>query len=103
MLVVQNRHPVNEGREEEFEALFEERTQLASQQIGFESLHLLRAEERSEYVIQAYWESEAAFENWRSSDLFVRAHEDISEDLFAGPNQLSVYEVTDSIAANRPA
>lgn len=93
MLVVQNRLPVAEGREGEFEALFEQRTQLASEQPGFEGLELLRSVDDPSYVIQAYWDSRESFEAWRSSEAFESAHADLPADLFEGPNELRLYEV----------
>lgn len=99
MFVVQNRLPVAEGREAEFEEVFERRTQVVSQQPGFDRLQLLRATETRSYIIQAYWETREAFEQWRSSEAFERAHENIPDDMFDGPNDLRLFDVVSEMPA----
>ena len=93
MLVVSNRLPVADGREDEFEALFDERASMAMDRVGLRRLEPLRPVEANTYVIQAYWESRDAFERWRASDDFKTAHAGLPTDLFTGANQLEVHEL----------
>lgn len=95
MLVVANRIPVVDGREHEFEELFVSRTRTVERPPGLQRVELLRPLEADEYVIQAYWDSREAFEDWRSSNAFQLAHKDLPADMFAGSNELDLYELTE--------
>lgn len=94
MLVVSNRLPVADGREDEFETLFKERASLAADRAGLQRVELLRPIDADTYVIQAYWESRDAFERWRTSEDFETAHADLPDDLFTGPNHLEIHELS---------
>lgn len=93
MLVVSNRISVVAGHEAEFEALFEERSGMAVNRAGLHRLYLLRPIEAHTYVIQAYWESRDAFEEWRASEDFKMAYADLPNGLFTGPNHLGVHDL----------
>lgn len=93
MLVVANHLPVAEGSEEEFLELFEERLAQIKTRTGLEEVEILEPVDGNEFVIQAYWESRKAFEQWHDSEDFRAAHADLPTDMFAGPNKLDVYEL----------
>lgn len=97
MFVAVNRIPVVDGCDDEFREAFEERTQHIRQQPGLHRVELLRPVDAEQYIIQAYWESRAAFDQWRNSEAFQAAHADLSEGLFAGSNHLELYECTGEI------
>lgn len=81
--------------------LFEQRVHEATNQPGCRRVELLTTIDADYHVIQAYWESQEAFKAWRSSDAFQNAHADLPPDLFAGPNQLELYELTTEINTNQ--
>lgn len=97
MLVVANHLAVADGRDEEFIDLFEARLEEIRGRPGLEQVEILRAVEEDRFVIQAYWGSAEAFEQWRGSEAFREAHADLPEELFAEPNRLELYEPVMSI------
>jgi len=99
MVVVMNVVQAVEGREEDFEHAFLDRERLLGQADGFRGFELLRRDREREYVVLTRWESQEAFRNWVSSDLFRRAHRHRDGDLATG-SQLRTYEVLD---AEQPA
>ena len=92
MLIVSNRIQVNEGSEERFERRGEQRER---QEIpGRLFFALLKADEPGVYINMSVWESRDAFQAWRSSDAFKRAHSGgVPEGAVAGRPQLTVAEV----------
>lgn len=92
MFVVTNRLPVADGREADFVDLFEERIDRMRRRAGFERVELLAPVDTDHYIIQAYWESSAAFERWRESNAFREAHADLPLAMFDGSNQVETYE-----------
>lgn len=101
MLVVANHLPVAEGQEERFIELFEERVRRTRTRPGLESVEILQSVDSDEFVVQAYWESRAAFDEWRDSDDFRAAHADLPDGMFTGPNRLELYELAGAIGARR--
>lgn len=101
MLVVTNRLPVAEGYGEEFLALFEERVEQIRARSGLKEVEILRPVDADQYVVQAYWESREAFEQWRTSEDFRAAHADLPSEMFTGPNQLDIYELAMNIKTER--
>lgn len=92
MLVVANRIPVAEGQEAAFIERFEEQSEGIRDRPGFQGVELLSPVDADYHVIQAYWDSREAFEQWRNSRDFEEAHADIPDELFDGDNQLEIYE-----------
>ena len=91
MLVVWNRIQVNEGFEERFEQ--RQRQGARGEVPGRLFFARLRADEPGVYVNMSVWESREAFEAWRGSDAFKRAHSPgPPPGAVAGPPQLTVAE-----------
>jgi heme-degrading monooxygenase HmoA len=93
MVVVMNRIPVAEGREQEFEQTFAERDRAVDQVPGFVDLQVLRPSEGRTYVVMTRWKSRAAFDAWTKSDAFITAHRKQSPGLAADRPTLEIYEV----------
>ena len=76
-------------------AHLEERFRGASERMrevpGFVKFALLRAKDGSHYVVSTLWETEQAFQNWRSSPHFQSAH---ASQTNARPQaEISAYDV----------
>ncbi|MBX0323968.1 antibiotic biosynthesis monooxygenase [Halomicroarcula sp. F13] len=93
MLVVANHLPVAPEHEADFVELFEERVAQLGGRSGLEKVEILRQREGNQFVVQAYWESRDAFEQWRDSDDFVAAHADLPSEMFTGQNRLEIYDL----------
>lgn len=66
---------VPEGMGPELEARFAARAHAVENQPGFERFELLRpVSGDSRYFVVTHWESDAAFEAWRSGQAFQHAH-----------------------------
>ncbi|QIO23808.1 antibiotic biosynthesis monooxygenase [Haloarcula sp. JP-L23] len=94
MLVVANHLSVAAEHEADFVEVFEERVAQLRGRSGLERVEILRQREGNQFVVQAYWESRDAFEQWRDSDDFVDAHADLPSEMFTGPNRLEIYDLT---------
>lgn len=94
MLVVANRIPVAEGQESAFIERVEEQSEDIRDRPGFQGVEVLSPIDADYHVIQAYWESREAFDRWRNSRDFEKAHADIPAELFDGDNELEIYERT---------
>ena len=92
-VVVMNRIPVAEGREQEFEQTFAERDRAVDQMPGFVDLEVLRPAEGRTYVVMTRWKSRADFEAWTKSEAFIAAHRKQSPGLAEGRPTLEIYEV----------
>lgn len=92
MLVVANHLQVAEGYEEEFLDRFEQQAARIRGRPGLTKVEILRPVDADEFIIQAYWESKEAFDQWRTSDDFHAAHSNLPPEMFAGPNHLEIYE-----------
>jgi heme-degrading monooxygenase HmoA len=97
MFIVMNRFQINEGHEEEFEAMWRGRERYLDTFEGFRSFALLRnetaADGKTEFISHTIWRSRADFEVWRNSDAFTRAHGGAAtQGVIAGPPHASLYE-----------
>lgn len=97
MLVVANHLAVANGYEEKFVELFEDRVDQLRGRPGLTKVEILRSFDGDEYVVQAYWESRDAFEQWRDSEDFEAAHADLPTEMFTGSNHLEVYELESTV------
>jgi len=93
MLVVANRLQIAEGYEAEFRELFEERVEQIQERSGLINVEILKPIDAEEYVVQAYWDSREAFDQWHDSDDFREAHANLPAEMFTGANQLDIYEL----------
>jgi heme-degrading monooxygenase HmoA len=72
---------VPEGQGEELEARFAARAGMVDQQPGFEEFMLLRPTAGDDrYFVLTRWESEEAFQNWRSGQAFQHQHRATDDD-----------------------
>lgn len=104
MIVVSNRIPVVQGREEDFAERFRTRAGLVENHPGFVRMEILRPEPislhgqqmgGSEYhVVLTYWRSKEDFVAWTQSEDFRAAHNRrSSEDIIAGPSVFELHEI----------
>lgn len=74
------------GKGAELEARFAARAGSVDQQPGFEEFMLLRPVAGDDrYFVVTRWESEEAFQAWRSGEAFRHQHRDTHEDGGSGP------------------
>ena len=93
MIVVMNRIPVAEGREQEFEKTFTERDRAVDHMPGFVDMQVLRPVEGRTYVVLTRWKSRESFKQWTESETFISAHRKQSPGLAAERPILEIYEV----------
>ena len=94
MIVVTNRIKVAEGYEDEFEERFRSRLGLVDRMPGFIRNEVLRPIIGDCYVVKTYWESREAFEAWKESDSFKKAHSrPVPEGMFLAPGVVEIHEV----------
>jgi heme-degrading monooxygenase HmoA len=93
MVIVMNRIPVAEGREQDFEQTFIGRDRAVDKMQGFIDMQVLRPIEGRTYVVLTRWQSHEAFKAWTSSEAFVAAHRKQTPGLAEGRPALEVYEV----------
>lgn len=93
MIVVMNRIPVAEGREQDFETTFTQRDRAVDQMHGFIDIHILRPTEGHTYVVMTRWVSREAFDQWTKSDIFLAAHRKQSPGFSQSRPTLEIYEV----------
>lgn len=77
MFIAMNRFRIAIGREEVFEELWRSRDSQLSSVPGFKEFHLLKGpsdDEATLYASHTIWEDTAAFDAWRESDNFKKAH-----------------------------
>ena len=77
MFIAMNRFRIAIGREDVFEELWRSRDSQLSSVPGFREFHLLKGpsdDEATLYASHTIWESIAAFDAWRESDNFKKAH-----------------------------
>jgi heme-degrading monooxygenase HmoA len=97
MYVVMNRFRIIARKEGDFEASWRNRESHLKTFAGFQQFALLKNDQASdgivEYISHTTWADRAAFENWRTSLQFNRAHSGAQvEGVIAGPPQVSAYE-----------
>ncbi|HEX8000308.1 MAG TPA: antibiotic biosynthesis monooxygenase [Pyrinomonadaceae bacterium] len=93
MVIVMNRIPVAEGREQDFEQTFIGRDRAVDKMQGFIDMQVLRPTEGRTYVVLTRWQSHEAFKAWTTSEAFVAAHRKQTPGLAEGRPSLEVYEV----------
>jgi heme-degrading monooxygenase HmoA len=93
MVIVMNRIPVAEGREQEFEKTFMERDRAVDRMPGFIDMQVLRPSEGRTYVVLTRWKSREAFRQWTESEAFISAHRKQSPGLAESRPTLEIYEV----------
>ncbi|MBD0325277.1 MAG: antibiotic biosynthesis monooxygenase [Pyrinomonadaceae bacterium] len=93
MVIVMNRIPVAEGREQDFEETFIGRDRAVDKMQGFIDMQVLRPTEGRTYVVLTRWQSHEAFKAWTTSEAFVAAHRKQTPGLAEGRPSLEVYEV----------
>lgn len=93
MVIVMNRIPVAEGREQDFEKTFMERDRAVDRMPGFIEMQVLRPSEGRTYVVLTRWKSREAFRQWTESEAFISAHRKQSPGLAESRPTLEIYEV----------
>jgi heme-degrading monooxygenase HmoA len=93
MVIVMNRIPVAEGREQDFEQTFVGRDRAVDKMPGFIDMQVLRPTEGRTYVVLTRWQSQEAFKAWTSSEAFIAAHRKQTPGLAEARPALEVYEV----------
>lgn len=77
MFIAMNRFRIAIGHEKVFEELWRSRDSQLSRVRGFREFHLLKGpsdDEATLYASHTVWDSVAAFDAWRESDDFRKAH-----------------------------
>ncbi len=77
MFIAMNRFKITPGMEDVFEELWRKRESHLDSVAGFREFHLLRGPAAEEYTLFAshtVWDSQTAFDNWRESESFTKAH-----------------------------
>lgn len=93
MIIVMNRIPVAEGREQDFEETFMTRDRAVDQMPGFIDMQVLRPAEGRTYVVLTRWQSRDAFQRWTESEAFTSAHRKQNPGLAEARPTLEIYEV----------
>lgn len=93
MIVIMNRIPVAEGREQEFEKTFMQRDRAVDKSPGFIDMQVLRPAEGRTYVVLTRWQTRDAFQRWTESEAFVSAHRKQPSGLVESRPTLEIYEV----------
>jgi heme-degrading monooxygenase HmoA len=93
MVIVMNRIPVAEGREQDFEKTFIGRDRAVDKMPGFIDMQVLRPTEGRTYVVLTRWQSHEAFKTWTTSEAFVAAHRKQTPGLAEARPSLEIYEV----------
>jgi heme-degrading monooxygenase HmoA len=71
----------NEDYRPRFEELFATRAHAIDRMSGFKSMHVLKPNDNSEYLIVSYWDSEESFKAWTGSPEFIEGHKRGFEDI----------------------
>ena len=93
MIIVMNRIPVAEGREQDFEQTFKERDRAVDRTPGFIDMQVLRPAEGNTYIVLTRWKSREAFKQWTESQAFIAAHRKQTPGLAESRPTLEIYEV----------
>ena len=92
MIVVINRLTVPAEYGARLEGAFGSHSGGMSEVPGFKRFQLLRRSEGGEYLVLTEWQDRAAFEAWRESDAFQRAHSGTNPNSPV-QSQLDTYEI----------
>ena len=98
MFIAMNRFRIAPGFEDGFEGMWRERESYLDQVPGFREFHLLRgpsADDHTLYASHTIWESREAFDAWRNSEAFAKAHGQAKapQGTYLGPPQFEGFEV----------
>ncbi|TVR20100.1 MAG: antibiotic biosynthesis monooxygenase [Anaerolineaceae bacterium] len=100
MFVVCNRIPVKPEHAEAFEERFADRAQMVDGMEGFVSFNLLRPKDQDDpYIVMTFWETEAHFVAWTTSDAFKEGHArsgTLPPDTFLGHPKIETFDVIQS-------
>jgi heme-degrading monooxygenase HmoA len=93
-----NRFRINQGFESGFERLWRERQSQLAQVPGFVTFRLLKGPDDGEttlYASHTTWASRTAFDAWRESEAFHKAHAQAKapQGTYAGHPVLELFEV----------
>ena len=99
MFIAMNRFRIAAGYEGGFEKMWRERDSYLDEVAGFRSFHLLKGprDEQGGYTLYSshtVWESREAFDAWRGSEQFVKAHAQARapEGTYLGPPVFEGFE-----------
>jgi len=93
-IVVINAVAVPPQAREAFEQRFAARAGKVESATGFEGFELLRpAEGQDQYYVYTRWESQEAFDSWRTSQEFDRAHSADAKPPVGGDSSVLRFEV----------
>ena len=93
MVTVITRLRVKDGREAEWDEVFEKRVEAAREQEGFQFVQLCRPEDAPrDRVIVGTWSSHENWSAWHDEPEFVRTRDEL-EDVEAGSSESRWYEV----------
>jgi heme oxygenase (mycobilin-producing) len=93
-IVVINAVAVPSQARDAFEGRFAARAGKVESAVGFEGFELLRpAEGQDQYYVYTRWESQEAFDNWRSSREFDKAHSSDAKPPVGGDSSVLHFEV----------
>lgn len=73
--VVFNNIPVSDEGRPVFEYRFKKRAGLIEKEPGFAAIRVLRPLSSDTYIIATFWDEEASFKEWQSSQAYNKAHE----------------------------
>jgi heme oxygenase (mycobilin-producing) len=100
--VVMNNIPVTDEGKPLFEYQITNRESKIEHQPGFVAIRVLRPQSSNTYVILTLWENKQAFENWKSSESFQKAHKKPDKNnaakaaaIFTGPSYLTTYSIAE--------
>lgn len=103
MISVMNRIPVNPEFADQFEQRFSDRAALVDGMDGFVAFRLLRpTNPQDPYIVMTFWESQAHFEAWTTSDEFKQGHAmagRLPREAFLGHPKIEVMEIIQAAAA----
>ena len=93
-----NRFKIFQGREKDFERIWENRETRLDEVPGFLNFHLIKGGQNENYTLYAShstWESQQHFSAWTKSDAFRQAHKGAGEhvDLYLGHPEFEGFEV----------
>ena len=93
MFIAMNRFKVVDGKEADFEDIWQGRRSYLKDVPGFVQFALLKLEAGGEYVSHSTWSDRDSFVAWTQSEAFAAGHRQGSlAGILDGPPQVSTYE-----------